>query len=89
MGIVVYNPQALKSHFLPFISQEGPKLEIYDTIPLHIWPTCLHRWNYPFNLYWTWNVPLIFIIIELPHLQFFSLDLIRFMLRIFLFANGK
>jgi len=28
MGIVVYNPQALKSHFLPFIGQEGPKLEI-------------------------------------------------------------
>jgi len=28
MGIVVYNPQALKSHFLPFISQEGPKLDI-------------------------------------------------------------
>jgi len=30
MGIVVYNPQALKSHFLPFIGQEGPKFEIYD-----------------------------------------------------------
>jgi len=29
--------QALKSHFLPFIGQEGPKLEIYyDTIRLHI-----------------------------------------------------
>jgi len=39
-------------HFMPFISQEGPKLEIYDTILLHLWPTfntysCLHRWNYP------------------------------------------
>jgi len=37
MGIVVCNPQALKSHFLPFIGQEGPKLEIYDSILLHIW----------------------------------------------------
>jgi len=36
MGIVVYNPQALKSDFLPFIGQEGPKIEIYDTIVLHI-----------------------------------------------------
>jgi len=35
MGIVVYNPQALKSHFLPFIGQKGLKLEMYDTILLH------------------------------------------------------
>jgi len=35
MGIVVYNPQALKSHFLLFIGQEGPKLENYDTILLY------------------------------------------------------
>jgi len=35
-GIVVYNPQALKSHFMPFIGQEGLTLEIYDTILLHI-----------------------------------------------------
>jgi len=38
MGIVVYDPQALKSNFLLFISQEGPKLEIYNTMPLHtVW----------------------------------------------------
>jgi len=33
MGIVVFNPQALKSHFLPFIGQEGPELD--DAILLH------------------------------------------------------
>jgi len=27
--------QTLKSHFLPFIGQEGPKLEMYDTNQLH------------------------------------------------------
>ena len=36
MGVVVCNPQALKSHFLPILSQEGTKLEIYATIRLHI-----------------------------------------------------
>jgi len=35
MGIVVYNSQALKIHFLPFIGQDGPKLEMYDTFLLH------------------------------------------------------
>jgi len=36
MGIVVYNPQALKSHFLPFIGQDGPKLEIYDNFTTYM-----------------------------------------------------
>jgi len=36
LWVVVYNPQALKSHFLPFIDQERPKLDISYTILLHI-----------------------------------------------------
>ena len=36
VGVVVCNPQALKSHFLPFLGQEGTKLEIHATIRLHI-----------------------------------------------------
>ena len=36
MGVVVCNPQALKSHFLPFLGQEGTKVEMYATIRLHI-----------------------------------------------------
>jgi len=36
MGIIVYNTHKhLKSYFLPFIGQEGPKLEIDDTYMNH------------------------------------------------------
>jgi len=44
MGIVVYNPQALKSHCLPFIGQEGPKLEMYDAI-LYIYDPLLKGYS--------------------------------------------
>ena len=53
IGIVgVVNPQAPKSHCLPFLGQEGTKLEIYVSVQLHIWLTfntdsCIHLWNSP------------------------------------------
>ena len=35
VGVVVFNPQAPKSHCLPFLGQEGTKLELDVTIGLH------------------------------------------------------
>ena len=55
VGVVVFNPQAPKSHFLPFLGQDGTKLEFYFIIRLHIGPnfntySCLHRWNAPLSV---------------------------------------
>ena len=52
VGVVVFNPQAPKSHFLPFLGQDCTKVEFYFIIRLHIGPncntySCLHRWNAP------------------------------------------
>ena len=52
VGVVVFNPQAPKCHFLPFLGQDCTKLEFYFIIPLHIGSnfntySCLHRWNAP------------------------------------------
>jgi len=41
----------LKSHFLAFIGQEGPRLEIYDIILHSKTYSCLHRWNCPLRVY--------------------------------------
>jgi hypothetical protein len=38
VGVVVFNLQAPKSHFLPFLGQDGTKLEFYFIIQLHMGP---------------------------------------------------
>ena len=37
VGVVVFNPQAPKSHCLPFLSQENTKIEMYVSIRLNIY----------------------------------------------------